>query len=320
MAIPNVGQLVASTLRNRRKEVADNVTTHNPLLMRLDENGGIREVAQGGRTIFEPIIYGSNSSVQFYEGYETFTPPTTQNVIDGAEYNWKQLGGFVAISGQEMVMNSGKHAALELLETRINHLKAQLRNTAAAAVFSDGTGSNSKEFGGLRLLIADSPSSAGTVGAIDQAANSFWRNQVSASAVFSSTNALSRMNTLWLQCLRGTDKPDLILADSEMFGQYEVTQQTLQRFTDAKVAAAGFASYKYKTADVIYDDNCPTRRMYFVNTKCMKFRYAPNRWFEVGDARQITNADYEVVPIWTMGNLCTDNRSLHGVIISSGTA
>lgn len=316
----NVGSIVATTLRNRRKEVADNVTNHNALLMKLEEGGNIREVAQGGRTIFEPIFYGENSSVQFYEGFETFTPPTTQNVIDGAEFSWKQLGGFVAISGLEMVQNSGKYAAVDLLETRIKHLKAQLRNTASTSVYSAGTGSSGKEFGGLQLLVADAPSGAGTVGGINQATNSFWRNQVSTSAVFNTANALSRMNTLYLQTLRGTDRPDLILTDSEMFGQYEATQQTLQRFTNEKLANAGFANYRYKTADVVYDDVCPTRRMYFINTKAMAFRYAPNRWFEVGDSRQITNADYEVVPIWTMGNLTTNNRSLHGVIISSGTA
>lgn len=303
------------------KSPADNRgTNHNAVLFRMQDNGSIREVAQGGRTIFEPLIYGTNSSVQFYEGYESFTPPTGQENIDGAEYAWKQLGGFVSISGLEMVQNSGKYAAVDMLETRIKHLKAQLSNTFSASLFSTGTGSGGKEFGGFQLIVADSPSSAGTVGGIDQAAQSFWRNQVSASAVFNSTNALSRMNTLYLQCIRGGDKPDLIVADSEMFGQYEATQQQLQRFTDSKLAQAGFITYKYKTADVVYDDNCPTRRMYFLTTSALSFRYAPSRWFETGDARQVTNADYEVVPVWTMGNLTCNNRSLQGVIISSGTA
>lgn len=265
-------------------------------------------------------MYGENSSVAFYDGFETFTPPTTQEIIDGAEYSWKQLGGFVSISGKEQVQNSGKAAVLDMLDTRLKHLKAQLRNTFAASLYSDGTGTSGKEFGGLQLLVADSPSSAGTVGSIDQAANSWWRNQVSASAVFSSSNALSRMNTLYLQCIRGGEKPDLILTDSEMFGQYEVTQQQNQRFTSSKLADQGFVNYKYKTADVVYDENCPTRRMYMLNTASLSFRYAPNRWFNVGDSRTVTTADYEVVPVWTMGNLTTNDRARHGVIISSGTA
>ena len=320
MTTPNVGQLVASTLRARKKEVADTVTNHNAILMRMSETGAIKEVLQGGRTILEPLIHGSNGSVQFYDGYESFTPPTTQDVIDAAEYSWKQLGGFVAISGQEMVQNSGKHAALDLLDTRVKHLKAQLKNTFAASLFSTGTGSGGKEFGGLQAAVADAPSSAGTYGGIDQVANPFWRNQVSTSAVFNAANALSRMNKLYLDCIRGIDKPDLIVADAEMFSQYEVTQQQLQRFTNEKLANQGFVNYKYKNADLVFDDNCPARHMYMLATSALSFRYAPNRWFEVGDSRTVTNADYEVVPIWTMGNLTTCNRALHGVIISSGIA
>lgn len=264
-------------------------------------------------------MYGTNSSVKFYDGTETFTPDTVGDVIDGSEWSWKQLGGFVAISGRELAINRGKAAVIDLLQARIKHLKANLRNTAAASLFSDGAGTSGKEFGGLRLIVADSPSSAGTVGSIDQAANSWWRNQVSSSAVFNNTNALSRMNTHWLNCIRGTEQPDLIITDAEMYGQYEAALQPLQRFTDAKMAEAGFENYKYKGAKVVYDENCPTRRMYFLNTQALKFVYAPDRWFKADDARVIQNADYEVVPVWTMGNLVTSDRARHGVIISSGT-
>ena len=314
----NVGSLVATTLRDRKKQVADNVTAHNAVLMRMERNGAIREVSQGGRTIFEPLIYGQNSSVQFYDGYETFTPPTSQEVIDGAEYTWKQLGGFVSISGREMVQNAGKYAAVDLLETRIEHLLADLKNRFSTSLYSNGTGASGKEFGGLQLIVADNPAAAGTVGGINQVTQTFWRNQFSASAVFNTANSLTRMNAMWLSCIRGTDVPDLIVTDAEMFAQYEASQQQLQRFTDESMANAGFRSYKYKSADVVYDDSCPTRRMYFLNTKSLKFRYAPSRWFAVGDARNITNADYEVVPVWVMGNLTCNNRALNGVIISSG--
>lgn len=316
----NVGTLVATTLRDRNKELADTVTKHNALLYKLDKGGSIKEVSQGGRTIFEPLFYGSNSSVKFYDGTETFTPDVVGDVVDGSEWAWKQLGGFVAISGKELAMNRGKAAVIDLLEARIKHLKANLRNTAAASLYSDGTGSGGKEFGGLKLLIADAPSGAGIVGGIDQQANAFWRNKVSASAVFNSANALSRMNALWLQTIRGTEQADLILTDAEMYGQYEGALQPLQRFTDSKMADAGFENYKYKGAQVVYDENCPARRMYFVNTDALSFKYAPDRWFKADEARVITNADYEVVPIWTMGNLLTNDRARHGVIISSGIA
>jgi hypothetical protein len=256
--------------------------------------------------------------VQYYDGYETFTPPNTDNAVDAAEYPWRQLGGFVAFSGLESIQNRGPEQAIDIVEARLKKLEANLKNQFATSLFSDGTGSGGKEFGGFRLFIQDNPAAAGTVGGINQVTNAFWRNQVSASAAFNTSNALSRMNTLYLACIRGGEAPDLIVADAEMFGQYEATQQQLQRFTSEKMAAAGFLSYRYKGADVVYDDSCPQRRMYFLTTSSFAFRYARDRWFSVGDTRTVTNADYEVTPIWVAGNLTCNNRALNGVIISSG--
>ena len=39
MASPNLSEIITTTLRNRSKTLADNVTNHNALLRRLRENG-----------------------------------------------------------------------------------------------------------------------------------------------------------------------------------------------------------------------------------------------------------------------------------------
>lgn len=313
----NLTELVATTLRNRQKEVADNVTNHNALLMRLESKGGISD-ADGGRTIVEELIYGDNGNVSWYDGYDTFT--IVQNeVIDAAEFGWRQLGGFISISGKEQVMNSGRHAAINFVKARMKQLKAQMRNTAAASIYSDGTGSSGKEFGGLRLLVADNPAAAGTVGGIDQAANAFWRNQIQGDGIVSydSTNITSALNTLWLKTIRGTDKPDICLAPSRLYDAYESSLQDLQRFSDGKMARAGFEALKYKTADFVYDENCTAERVYLLNTDYLHLKCAPGRKFATGEARTIQNADHEVIPVWLMGNLTMSNRSLQGVLISA---
>jgi len=314
----NLGALAATTLRNHRKSLADNLSNHNAFLNRLDKKGGIKEVADGGRTIVEPLIYGSNSSVQFYGDYDNFTPPTTQqDVVDGSEWNWKQMGGFLSISGMEQIKNSGAERIISLLDARKKQLQAQMRNSAATSLYSDGTASASKEFGGLKLIVADDPTAAGTVGGINQVANAFWRNYYSAAAATSSSTVQARMNTAWLNLVRGMDKPDLILADDDMYNYYETSLQALQRFTDSDQARAGFTSLKYKDADVVFDDACNDKHMYFLNTDSLFFRYAKDRWFDVGDARQVTNADYIVIPVFVAGNLTCNNRSLNGVVIAS---
>ena len=223
----------------------------------------------------------------------------------------------MAFSGLESIQNRGPEQAIDIVEARIKKLEANLKNQFSTSLFSDGTGSGGKEFGGFRLFVQDNPAAAGTVGGINQVTNAFWRNQVSASATFTTANAMQRMNTLYLQCIRGKEAPDLIAADANTFGVYESTQQQLQRFTSEKLAAAGFLSYRYKGADVVYDDSCPVNRMYFLTTDSFAFRYAKDRWFSVGDTRNVTNADYEVTPIWVAGNLTCNNRALNGVLIAS---
>lgn len=314
----NLGELAATTLRKRNKSLADNITNHNALLSRLEERGNIKDIS-GGRTLFEPLMYAENSTAKWYDGYETFTVGAPDDTIDGAEFDWKQLGGFVAISGAEGVKNSGKEAAVGLLEARIKVLEATLRNKAGAAVYADGTGTSGKEFGGLQLLIADDPTAIGTVGGIDQVANTFWRNQVNnlsgGATVTTKDNIGNYMNSMWLNCLRGKDKVDLILSDSFMYSAYEESLQQYQRFTSSKMAEKGFEAIKYKTADVVYDDQCPTDHMYFVNTDFLYLQCAKDRKFSVGKTRQIQNADYEIIPIWLMGNLTCSNRSQQGLII-----
>ena len=315
MATINIGEIVATTLRNRQGELADNVTNHNALFLRLNKKGNIRPL-DGGRTIVQELEYAENSTVAWYSGYETLNT-TPQEVFDAAEYDWKQLAGTVSISGLEEVKNSGKEAIINLLDARISNLRKSLRNTASTAIYADGTGSSGKELGGLQILIDDDPTASATVGGINQNTYSFWRNQYSASAATSAGNILSRMNTMWLSCIRGTDKPDFIAADDDMYTHFEASLQQNQRFTDASMAAAGFESLKYKTADVFYDDQCPDKHMYFVNTDYLFLRPHKARQFVPLDDRNSLNQDAKVIPVVWAGNMTCSNRSLQGVIIAS---
>jgi hypothetical protein len=57
MASPNIGEVVATTLRHRRKQLADNTLNHNALLAEINKRGKYQPVA-GGRVITETLMYG----------------------------------------------------------------------------------------------------------------------------------------------------------------------------------------------------------------------------------------------------------------------
>lgn len=316
MADLNIGEIAATTLRNRSGKMADNISNGNALLTRMTEKGTAFRSANGGRSIVEELMYAENTNAKWYDGYDTWTI-NPDDSLDAAEFDWKQLGGFATFSGLDQIKNSGKHAIINLVKARIKVLDITLKNKAATAIYGDGTGSGGKEFGGLQLLVADDPTAVGTVGGIAQNTNAFWRNQVAAAAATTKDNIQSRMNAMYLATCRGTDKTDLTLADATMFTHYEESLQQIQRVTSSKMADAGYNSLKYKGSDVVYDDQCPTKHMYMLNTDHLHLRCHPDRKFATGKTRTITNGDHQVVPVFLAGNLTCSNRSLQGVIIAS---
>lgn len=69
MADINIGEIAATTLRNRSKVLADNVLNHNALFARLNRKGMVKTVS-GGREIVQELEYAENGTAGWYSGYE----------------------------------------------------------------------------------------------------------------------------------------------------------------------------------------------------------------------------------------------------------
>lgn len=318
MAAADLTEFVVASARAWSPTFFDNVTTNNAMLNRLMKKGRIVTV-DGGRTIDEALIYPTNpnQSYKWYTGYDSFTPPTSSEVLDAAEYQWKQLAGFISISGIEKIYNSGEAKRYDYVEARMAQLQALMKNAVATSIYSDGTGSGGRELGGLKLLIADDPTTSSVVGGINQATFSFWRNKTTGDVTTSATTIQGIMNGLYLDTTRGNDIVDLILFDKNFYSFFWGSLQPLQRFSDPEMAELGFQTVKFAGADVVYDANCNTSHGYFVNSDTIKLKCAPNRKFNVGDTRVIQNADYEVIPCLFAGNFTCNARFLNGVMFDS---
>ena len=294
MASPNLSELVTTTLRNRSRQLADNVTNHNALLRKMRERGNVVELS-GGRDIVRELEYQANDTVNFYSGYEVLdTSPA--DVLSSAVFDWKQLAGTVTISGLEEIKNSGPEAIINLLEARISVLEKSLENTLSTSLYSDGTGSSGKEVGGLQLVIADA--GTGTVGGINSSTFSFWQNvqTTATSSAFSVANVQTDMNNIYLSLVRGVDKPDIVTADANAYKSFLGSLQAIQRVADANEANSGFVTTRYLGSDVYYDDQVPTNKMYFINTSYLRLEVAADRNFVPLDSRMSVNQDAMVVP------------------------
>ena len=322
MASPNstFTEMVTTTLRQHGKKLADNVTNHNAVLDRLTKKGKV-DFVDGGYEIVENLEYAENSTYQRFSGYDTLNVQAS-DVLSAAKFDWKNAAVHVTASGEELRKNSGKNAMIRLVKARVKNAFNSARNNLSSDVYSDGTASN--QINGIQALVADA--GTGTVGGINSSTYSFWQNTVQSAAAPlqgggaitpSKTTIQSLMLPLWLAQIRGADKPDMIVADDTYFTYYEESLTDLKRYTSDDEGQGGFVSLKYKTADVVYDSaasGMPDSHMYFLNTDYLGMVVHKDANWKQIDEQRPTNQDAAVIPILWMGNMCTSNRSLQGVL------
>lgn len=315
-----ITEIVATTLRNRSGKLADNVTKNNALLNWAKKKGNVKTVS-GGRTIVQELEYAQNGTFVRYSGYENLNIAPS-DVFSGAEFNYAQAAVAVTISGLEELQNSGEEQIIDLLEGRIKNAEKTLVNGIATDCYGDGTASGGRQIGGLQLLVATTPTN--TVGGINAGTYAFWQNIAFSSLTnggspASTANMQSYMNRVYLQLCRGTDKPDLIVADNNYYRFFLESMQAIQRVASAKAAEAGFEGLKYLSSDVILDGGqgggCPVNTMYFLNSDYIYFRPHVDRFFTpLGEDRFAVNQDALVKLVGFAGNMTVGNRSLQGVL------
>ncbi|UIY60073.1 phage major capsid protein [Burkholderia cepacia] len=314
---------MTTTLRNRTGKLADNVTKNNALLYRLRRRGNVKTVS-GGRTIVQELEYAENGTFKRYSGYEALNI-SPSDVFTGAEFNYAQAAVAVSISGLEQLQNSGEDAIIDLLESRIKNAEKTLVNNIALDCYSDGTADGGRQIGGLQLLVSATPTT-GVVGGIDASTSigSFWRNTAfsavtNGGGAATSANIQSYMNRVYVQQVRGTDRPDLIIADNNYFRLYLESLQAIQRITSNEMGEAGFDSLKYMSSDVVLDGGfgggAPSNTMFFLNTDYIYFRPHTDRNFApIGDDRFAVNQDAMVKLVGFAGNMTVSNRRLQAVL------
>ena len=333
MAFANssISDIIATNIQSRTGELADNVTNNNALLRRLKDRGNVKTFS-GGNVILQEIMYtdSTTNNTNSYSGYEVLN--VSQNSpISSAQFSITQYAAAVSISGLEMIQNSGKEAIIDLLDGRMMVAEAQLANRIGADIYTDGTGNSGKNITGLGAAVPDAPTT-GTYGGINRANYSFWRSVkysgvTDGGSAVSASNIQSYMDSLAVQLIRGTDKPDLIVADSNYYRLYLQSMQSIQRVTDGgnSTQGAGFASLKYYGAgmasDVVLDGGigaaATANHMWFLNTKYMMFRPHVDRNFvPIGGERQAVNQDAVVKLIGWAGNLTSSGPQFCGVLIA----
>lgn len=300
---PNFDSLLSTTIANYRKRLTDNIFEARPLTFWLTDKGRMR-MDNGGTKIVEPLLYGSNSTVGSYSGYDTVSL-TPQEGISAAEFDWKQLAVSIAISGIEEAKNNGEQAILNLLDAKIMQAEETLKDKFSEMFFGNGTGNSGKDWLGLGAIVE----SGNTVGGIDSSTETWWRSYEENTA---GALTLAQMTTAYNTVSNGNDHPDMILTTQTLFEKYESLLQPQLRYTDTKTADAGFQNLLFKAAPVAYDNDCTAGVVYFLNSKYLTLVGHSQKWFTQTEFVRPENMDARYALIFCYGNLTVRNRKRLG--------
>ena len=318
MASPNATftEMVTTTLRNHPTEVADNVSKHNALWRRLKTSGKIKKLS-GGYEIVRPLEYAENSTYKRYSGYDSLNIAAS-DVLSAARYDWVQAAVHVTASGRELRMNSGKEQLIDLAASRTKNALRTAANNMSLDIYS--TGSSSNQMGGIGAVVT--ADGTGTVGGISSSTYSWWANQYQEmSGTGTYADIKNDMIKLWLNCVRGNDKPDLIVMTNDLWAAYWNALTQLQRYNDnTSEATAGFDSVKFQTADVIHDLEATNftatgETAYFINSNYLEVVVHRDANWTTLDEKMSVNQDATVIPIIWQGQLVCSNRARQGRMI-----
>ena len=308
----NLGLLLSTTLKNYRETLVDQIHNSNALFFMLKQKGAMKEES-GGERIVQPIMYGTNTTATSYSGYDLLDT-TPQAGIDAAEFNWKQYSASITISGEEEKKNAGsKTKIIDILDARTKQARLGLQQALTEGIFSDGTANSNKQLTGLVAMV----NSSGTYGGINSSTYSWWRSNVdSTSEALSLADMRTAFNT---PSLGGKDHPNLIVTTQTLFEGYEAFLTNVaisgggSHFSTPsegtkKLGDAGFQALEFKGVPIVWDENCTSGAMYFLNTEHMKLVVHADRNFAVSDFVKPENQDARVAQILWMGNLTCDRR------------
>jgi hypothetical protein len=325
--------IASTTLQEYAPKLADNIFESQPFMQWI-QSGGRMVNWDGGRTIVEPLMSGTNTTTAVYNGYDTL-PTAASAGITAAEYNLKQAATGITISGEEEELNSGSP------EQVINLLEAKIMQAQESAVMffdemfitSDGTGNSSKDWQGLEVLIGGELVSS-VCGGIDasDSDNAWWRSEISdggyavwadpagnnssGPAPAARALLLSEMTNVYNTISDGQDQPGLILTTQGLYESYNALLAPQQRFMDPKTADAGFTNLMFMGTPIVYDDYVSAGEMFFLNHNngYIKLRKSPRRWFNTTPFMRPYNQDAKVAQILMMGELTINNRRRQGLM------
>ena len=309
------------SLRTHRKRLTDNFFDSYPTLAAM-RKGNALEVESGGKEIKEDLLYSGNTAT-YFSSYDTLNTDSVDG-ITAAFFPWRYCAVPVTISRTEEVENQKSDAAMKLLTAKTEQSVLTLSDQINASLYSAQTGKSPL---GFQDIIADVPGTTPTtLGGITVSGNSWWQNKsTDFNASYTSFRTITGTNfyegmvamaALWNDVSEGNEQPTHIFTGYDLYANFEeVFEGTgYQRLSQKDGNSIDGRKPVYRGIPVQPDRDCPSTKMYFLNTKSLKLKMQSGMNFAKTPFREPANQMAKVAFILVGLQLTVNNRRRQGVI------
>lgn len=278
-------------------------------LREMERQGVIQRISLGA-TIEAPLDYRVNPDTAVLANDQDEASLVKTEIMTAASYSVAQLSVPVVWTKGDDAKNptEAQKVALvkQLLENGINSHDDQIERN----IFTTST-SGGDELNGLNDLAPTS--GQGTVGGIDAAVETWWRNQ--ADTYVDASDIEATFTSVYNSCAKGSGAslaPKFMISGSTPHALYESGLQSLQRFMDSDEANGGFKVLAFKSARYVFSQY-GGNNVYFLNPKNYNIVVSKQYFRDKGNTIEIPSQNAYVFKVYSALQALTNNKSRLGV-------
>lgn len=214
----------------------------------------------GGKgDIRQNVVAAYTTAIEGYEATDTVTYATPTNIVQ-TNFPWKEIHAGISMTLSELKVDgisvvdsldgksTSKHSGRDttvitgLLENKLQDMGEGWSRTFNEMLWKDGTLA-AKEVPGIQFLVSETPA-LGTVGGVDRATNTWWRNRTLATITHSAANQTltEALKKEVRQLRRYGGRPDLILCGSDFMAAIEEEVLAKSSYTDSNAKSVDISS------------------------------------------------------------------------------
>lgn len=263
---------VALTLDKVRGKVIDQISRGNPFMWYYRKSGNYKTTNSGGdryrvqlRHTLQPAQPMGNWSI-------LNTNP--QDAVTAGWFDWRQAAAPASVNDMDKFKTRGTEASEQMEDEIIAGAIASIEDLFSKALLQgqgavDGVSLTTPYtaidgtlfIDPIPLLIKYDTTTSTTIGAIDQSANIWWKNQSTNSSATTLGNFLFELDFLRIKCGRGgggaNKYPNFHVSDEQTFACYQRALRLIARLPDYRKGDIPFANVEFYGDALMADENVP---------------------------------------------------------------